>query len=69
MPDLALAAAGVIVFALTTWASLAFGYQAFQNMYETEQAEGVTPAGLPTDDRAIPVLAADDTAGEEPRPS
>ena len=59
MPEFALAAAGAIVFALTTWASLTFGYQVFQNMWETDQDEGFAPAQLPTDDRAIPLLVVD----------
>ena len=41
MPDFALAASGAVVFALTTWASLAFGYQLFQNMWEDDQLVAV----------------------------
>ena len=38
MPDVALAAAGAVVFAITTWASLAFGYQVFANLSEDDRA-------------------------------
>ncbi len=64
MPEFALAAAGVIVFALATWASLAFGYQVFQNMWDTDQVDDPAPALLPTEDREIPLLAVDSTKHE-----
>lgn len=57
MPELALAVAGVIVFAITTWASLVFGYQVFQDRWETDQADDADAARLPTDDRTLPLLA------------
>ena len=64
MPEFALAAAGVVVFALTTWASLTFGYQVFQTMWETDQAEGSDPVQLPSDDVTIPLLAIDTADGD-----
>lgn len=69
MPDFVLAAAGAIVFALTAWASLAFGYQVFQNMWETDQADGAAPAPVPTDDLPIPRLAVVANDGEVAQPS
>lgn len=44
MPDVALAGLGTIVFALTTWASLAFGYQVFQDRWDADQATSHDPA-------------------------
>ena len=41
-----LAAAGTVIFALTTWASLAFGYQIFQNAWEDDQVPDVLTAPL-----------------------
>lgn len=43
MPDVALAAAGAVIFAVTTWASLAFGYQVFANLSEDDQAPEASP--------------------------
>jgi hypothetical protein len=57
MPEFALAAAGAVVFALTTWASLAFGYQVFQNLWETDQADGAAPARPSIDEVVFPALA------------
>lgn len=51
MSNLVLAAAGAVVFALTTWASLAFGYQIFQNAWEEDQASEVPPKLLPPADK------------------
>jgi hypothetical protein len=58
MPEFALAGAGAIVFALTTWASLAFGYQVFQTMWESDQADEPAPVRPEDEEVAIPVLAA-----------
>lgn len=64
MADFALAGAGAFVFALTTWASLTFGYQVFQDMWETDQAADAAPdVQLTTDDHAVPVLAGRATDG------
>jgi hypothetical protein len=41
--DVALAAAGAVIFAVTTWASLAFGYQVFANLSEDQQAPDASP--------------------------
>ena len=43
MSNVALAVAGAIVFALTTWASLAFGYQIFANLSADDQATDGAP--------------------------
>lgn len=67
MPDLAIAAVGVTVFALTTWASLAFGYQVFQHLYEADEADETAPAQPAPDERVIPLLTVDTTeAGAAP---
>ena len=42
MSDVALAAVGAVIFAVTTWASLAFGYQVFANLSEDDQAPDAT---------------------------
>ena len=63
MSDIAIGAAGVVVFALTTWASLAFGYQVFQHMWETDQEDDVVPVVVPATDRATRLLTTD-TADE-----
>ncbi len=47
MSTFGLAAAGTVIFALTTWASLAFGYQIFQNAWENDQVPDVLPESLP----------------------
>ena len=47
MSTFGLAAAGVVIFALTTWASLAFGYQIFQNAWEHDQVPDVLSEPLP----------------------
>ena len=59
MSDIAIGAAGVVVFALTTWASLAFGYQVFQHMWETDQENDVVPVVLPATDRATRMSTVD----------
>ncbi len=68
MPDFVLAAAGALVFALTTWASLAFGYQVFQNLWEEDQSDDAVPTGLP-DDRSTPLLKADHAVVEVAHPN
>lgn len=68
MPEFALAAAGAIIFTLTTWASLTFGYQAFQDMWESDLAEGAVPVHAPTEDVPPPLLYVDSTDGDA-RPS
>ena len=42
MSDVVLAVAGAVVFAITTWASLAFGYQVFANMSDGDQDPDVS---------------------------
>jgi hypothetical protein len=69
VPEFALAAAGAVVFALTTWASLAFGYQVFQNTFETDQALGAVPAPSPIDDLRVPARAGDVIDGEPAHPN
>lgn len=59
MSDIAIGAAGVVVFALATWASLAFGYQVFQHMWETDQEDDVIPVVVPATDRVAPALTVD----------
>jgi len=59
MSDVALAAAGAVIFAVTTWASLAFGYQVFANLSEDDHAPDAspeTPLGAP-DGHDIPAPA------------
>lgn len=53
MSDLVLAGAGVIVFALTTWASLVFGYQVFQTSWEMDQDQA-DPLGAADEVPAVP---------------
>ena len=43
MSDVALGVAGAVVFALTTWASLAFGYQVFANLSDEDQVADGSP--------------------------
>lgn len=69
MTDVALAIAGVTVFALTTWESLVFGYEVFQHIWETDQADGAASARPPSDDPAISLPVADATDGDASRPS
>ena len=69
MSDIAIGAAGVVVFALATWASLAFGYQVFQHMWETDQEDDVVPAMYPATDRATPVLTSDNAGDHGVVPS
>ena len=47
MSTYGLAAAGAVIFAVTTWASLAFGYQIFQDAWENDQAPDVLPEPFP----------------------
>jgi hypothetical protein len=67
MSDLVLAAAGAIIFLLTAWASLVFGYQVFQNMWDADQVDGAAHSHPPVEDRAVPLLAVDATDGEGAR--
>lgn len=66
MPEYALAAAGVFVFALTTWASLVFGYEVFQHIWEADPANDPDPAPSSTDDgpAPVPVATVDPTSGD-----
>ena len=59
MPDVALAAAGAVIFAVTTWASLAFGYQVFANLSEDDRVPDASPESplAAPDERHMPAPA------------
>jgi len=53
VPDFVLASAGAVIFAVATWASLAFGYQVFANLSDDEAPDASPDSPLDRPDLTV----------------